>query len=104
MKLISITREVLWRNCKSQALYFILNQTDKYLSQQVAVCTKLGPGCGSFIVQPYNIPTNNICVRAGEKGRAGGNCFTDRKDIDRCTEAFWNKNGAASTETTDAAL
>lgn len=43
----------------------------------------------------------NVC---GERGRAGGDCFTDRKDRDRCTEAFWNKNGAASTETTDAAL
>lgn len=45
-----------------------------------------------------------MCVRAGERGRAGGDYFTDREDIDRCTEAFWNKNGAASTETTDAAL
>lgn len=47
------------------------------------------------------LPVIYVC---GERGRAGGNCFTDRKDIDRCTEAFWNKNGAASTETTDAAL
>lgn len=47
------------------------------------------------------LPVMYVCV---ERGRAGSNCFTDRKDIDRCTEAFWNKNGAASTETTDAAL
>lgn len=47
------------------------------------------------------LPVMCVCV---ETGRAGSNCFTDRKDIDRCTEAFWNKNGAASTETTDAAL
>lgn len=47
------------------------------------------------------LPVMCVCVQTG---RAGSNCFTDRKDIDRCTEAFWNKNGAASTETTDAAL
>lgn len=47
------------------------------------------------------LPVMYVCV---ERGQAGSNCFTDRKDIDRCTEAFWNKNGAASTETTDAAL
>lgn len=47
------------------------------------------------------LPVMCVCV---ERGRAGSNCFTDRKDIDRCTEAFWNKNGAASSETTDAAL